>query len=293
MHPAPPAVAAPQTLAGWSALFDSAGLPVLATTAAAIGRLHAQETATEDSVDALHIADVVTPDPLMTLKVLAHVARLRRGRGNGEPEIVTSALVMLGITPFFRAFAEQPTVEQLLQHQSDASAGFDRVLQRSRRAARLAMGFAVHRMDHDAAVIHEAALLHDFAELLLWLRVPALAAQIEQRQAADAGLRSAVVQRELLGVELADLEQALMRQWGLPALLVQITDGRATRPTPQIRNVQLAIRLARHSARGWDNAALPDDIDELAVLLNLAPAAALRLVREIDRDDGEAAASET
>ena len=39
-------------------------------------------------------------------------------------------------------------------------------------------GFAAHRMDHDAAVLHEAALLHDFAELLLWVRAPALALEI-------------------------------------------------------------------------------------------------------------------
>ena len=34
----------------------------------------------------------------------------------------------------------------------------------------------------------------------------------------------------------------------------------------------LAVRLARHTAGGWDNAALPDDIADIAALLNLRTA---------------------
>jgi hypothetical protein len=231
------------------------------------------------------LAEVVANDPLMTLKLLAQVAHLRRGRDGGEAETVTEALVMLGISPFFKAFgAEAMTVEDQLAEQPAALAGFQDVLRRSRRAARFAIGFAVHRMDYDAPVIHEAALLHDFAELLLWLRAPALALQIAQRQQADATLRSAVVQREVLHIELDELEHALMLAWRLPALLVQITDEHAAHTSLQMRNVQLAIRLARHSSGGWDNAALPDDLQDIAALLSISPEAAQRLVLEIDAE---------
>jgi len=48
-----------------------------------------------------------------------------------------------------------------------------------------------------------------------------------------------------------------------------------------VRNVQLAIRLARHSAQGWDNAALPDDIDEIAALLNLGLTPTLTLLHDL------------
>ena len=44
-----------------------------------------------------------------------------------------------------------------------------------------ALAFAVHRMDHDAPVIHAAALLHDFAELLLWLHAPVLSLIVVNR----------------------------------------------------------------------------------------------------------------
>jgi hypothetical protein len=43
--------------------------------------------------------------------------------------------------------------------------------------------------------------------------------------------------------------------------------------------VQLAMRLARHSARGWDNPALPDDYADIASLLNLRVEPTIALVR--------------
>jgi HD-like signal output (HDOD) protein len=274
----------PRDLAGWTAVFRPEALPVLGSTAAALEELRE----VEDSVDAHLLAETVSADPLLTLKLLAHVGRLLRGResfgGGREVETVTAALVMLGIPPFFRVFGPQAVAEDLLADQPEALAGFLAVLRRSHRAARFAIGFAVHRLDHDAALIHEAALLHDFAELLLWLHAPGLALQIAAAQAADSTLRSAAAQQQVLGIELAALQHALMLQWRLPGLLVQLTDDHAARPGPQLRNVLLAIRIARHSALGWDNAALPDDLRDAAELLQLSTDATLRLLHDIDDD---------
>ncbi|MDE2371618.1 MAG: HDOD domain-containing protein [Burkholderiales bacterium] len=269
---------APRDLAGWVALFDLGSLPILARTAEALEEMRANE----DAVDARWLAETIAEDPLLTLKLLSHVGRLRRGRDGGEAETVVESLVMLGIPPFFNAFGPQPTVEDRLAAHPAALEGFARVLLRARRAARFAIGFAVHRMDHDAAVIHEAALLHDFAELLLWIRAPALALQIAERLASDSTLRSAAVQREILHIELDQLEHALMVDWRLPSLLVEMTDEHAAVVTARMRNVQLAIRVARHSAQGWENAALPDDLRDIGVLLNLGNDAVARLLAEID-----------
>ncbi|MEO5735276.1 MAG: HDOD domain-containing protein [Rubrivivax sp.] len=274
---------APPDLAGWVAMFDFDALPVLETTVHTLAELRLGE----DAVDAHLLADAISDDPLMVLKLLAFVARLRRQRARREgsdTETVTAALVMLGIPPFFMAFGEPTAVQALLAHTPGAVDGFLRVLERSRRAARFAMAFAVHRMDSDAAVIHEAALLHDFAEMLLWVRAPSLALALLQRQAAEPSLRSAAAQTELLRIELSDLARALMQAWHLPALLARITDDDAEPITPQMRNVRLAIRLARHSALGFDNPALPDDLDEIAQLLNLNADATRRLVLQIDAD---------
>ena len=262
----------------WVAAFDRLDIPVLAATAVAIEEWRANE----DAVDAHLLAESLESDPLMTLKLLRHVAVLRHGRDQSDAETAIEALVMLGITPFFRAFGPQPTVEARLADQPEALEGLRQVLHRSHRAARFALGFAVHRGDHDAALIHEAALLHDFAEMLLWAHAPTLALALRRRQQAEPTLRSADAQRTLLHVDLSDLQQLLMKTWRLPPLLVQISDNHASHRA-QVRNVQLAIRLARHSAQGWDNAALADDVDEIAALLNLGTQPTLNLLHDLDQ----------
>lgn len=273
----PPLTEALRDLAAWTAHFRAAEIPVLAHTAQTLEALRANE----DAVDANGIGELVSHDPLMTLKVLSYAATHRPARVVTDAETVTAALVMMGITPFFRAFGPQPTVEQRLAAVPEALEGLLAVLKRAHRGANFALAFAVHRMDSDAAVIHEAALLHDFAEMLLWCHAPALALRIRAAQQADPTLRSNVVQTQLLNIELCDLQQALMRAWHLPELLIRITDDRhATQAA--VRNVVLAVRLARHTARGWDNAALPDDLADIGALLNLSPAAVLQLVHGVE-----------
>lgn len=264
-------------LPAWTGHFLRSEIPVLAQTAEALEAMRANE----DDVDANMIGEMVATDPLMTLKVLAYAATHRPARVVTDTETVTATLVMMGISPFFRAFGPQESIDSRLAAVPEALEGLNAVLARAYRGATYALAFAVHRMDPDAAVIHEAALLHDFAEMLLWCHAPALALRIRAAQRADPGLRSSAVQRELLNIELADLQQALMKAWRLPELLIRISDARHAEQA-SVRNVLLAVRLARHSALGWDNAALPDDITEIAALLNLSPAAALQMVRSIE-----------
>ena len=264
-------------LARWTTFFRDAEIPVLPATAQALEDLRANE----DEVDANLIGETLAGDPLMTLKVMAHAARHRSSRLVTDPETVTAALLLMGIGPFFHAFGPQRTVQQHLADVPQALAGLEAVLQRTERAAHFALGFAVHRMDPDAAVVHQAALLNDLAEMLLWCHAPRLALQINERQLADPGLRSRIVQRELLNIELADLQQALMRAWRLPELLIRIADERHAEH-PSVRSVVLAIRLARHSARGWDNAAIPDDVRDIGALLNLGPLPTQKLLLELD-----------
>ncbi len=274
--PPPPITRALPELQAWTRHFLARPIPVLAETAERLESYRANE----DAVDAHLLAETVSADPLMSLKLLAHVAGVRSPRSTADPQTVTAALLLLGISPFFRAFGPQTTVDEALAGNPAALQGLGGVLKRARRSAAFALAFAVHRLDPDAQVIHAVALLHDFAEMLLWLHAPALALQIAEAQQQDPTLRSAAIQRELLRVELRELQQALMREWHLPERLVRITDERHAE-TAQVRSVQLAVRLARHTARGWDNAALADDVRDIAALLNLGETPTLRLLQDI------------
>lgn len=264
-------------LAAWTRYFREAEIPVLAATSRALEALRA----IEDDVDAGMLNAVIQTDPLMTLKLMAHVAGKRRSGGSTETETITSSLLMMGIAPFFRNFGLQPTVEDRLQDQPLALECLQQLLVRAERAGNFALGFAVHRGDMDAGVIQLAAFLHDFAEMLLWCHAPTLALKIHEMQRADPTLRSASLQRSVLNIDLDDLRQALMTLSHLPELLVRISDGRHP-DHPTVRNVLLAVQLARHTMAGWDNAALGDDIEAIAELLNALPRVALAYVHKID-----------
>jgi HD-like signal output (HDOD) protein len=274
------------TLAAWTQRLRDAAIPVLAGTAEELALLQQMEEV-HGNVDARMVADAIGTDPLMTLKVLTHVARHRPGTLVTDADTVKAAVMVMGIGPFFHHLGDPTPIDVHLVEFPDALAGLERVLARARRAARFALSFAVHRMDNNVDVVHEAALLHDLAEMMLWCHAPVLALEIEQRLQADAELRSAQVQRDVLNVELVDLEQALMRTWRLPDLLIRITDdharGRAAEH-PQVRMVRLAVQLARHTQNGWDNAALPDDVAEIAQLLTLSVEATQRLLADVDHD---------
>ena len=266
-------------LAAWTRYFRDSEIPVLEKTANELERLRADE----DAVDASTLGELIQTDPLMTLKVLAHVAGRRRVGADTDTETVTTSLVMMGISPFFRNFGQQPTVEQQLHDQPEALLALQELLRRAERAATFALAFAVHRGDPDAGVIHQAAFLHDFVELLMYCHAPTLQLKIRAAQQSDPTLRSVQAQRATLNIELDVLRQTLMRLWHLPELLIRISDD--SHPDQAIvRNVVLAVRLARHTMHGWDNAAIPDDIEDIARLLNVAPRVALAFVRKVDHN---------
>jgi HD-like signal output (HDOD) protein len=266
-------------LAAWTNHFRRAEIPVLRETVDALEALRANE----ERNDANSIGEIIGGDPLMTLKVLVHVAAHRGQRVVTSAETVIAALVMMGIPPFFRTFADPVAIEDRLAACPEALEGVQRVLRRAYRGARFALGFAVHRADPNAASIHAAALLHEFAELLLWCHAPRLAVGIRDLQNADPTLRSSVAQQRVLHVDLMALQQSLVLAWGLPTLLSE--KGRDPHAgNAGGRTVALAARLARHVAAGWENPALPDDIAEIAGFLNLSNAATTELVMGIDEE---------
>ena len=121
-------------LAAWTRYFRESAIPVLAATSAGLEALRA----IEDDVDASMLADRIQADPLMTLKVLAYAGSRRRVGVSTETETVTSSLVMMGISPFFRNFGLQPTIDERLKDQPAALQGLQELLRRAERAGHFA-----------------------------------------------------------------------------------------------------------------------------------------------------------
>jgi hypothetical protein len=256
----------------WTERLAAMSLPVQRATRDAVEHWRGQT----DRVDANLLSDIVLRDPLMCLRLVVNVAQKYGPRLATPIKTVTAALVLTGIEPFFRDFVDLPVLEEQLAGCPPALAGALACVQRAHCAARLATAFAIHCGHEDVELLRQAALLHNFAALLLWCEAPAQALEMASRQRDDPALRSVEVQRAVLGVELDQLAPQLFERWGVPRSVREA--GQTAR---QAHTVRLAVQIARHLQTGWGNAALSDDFAELGQLLNLPAYSAAALVREI------------
>jgi len=265
-------------LAEWTTRFSGKTVPVLRRTSRQIGCL--AESPGEPS--AREVASTIAGDPLATIRLFAFMASHRRVRQLTEITSVEGCVIMAGVPPLMHDLALAPFIEESLHGRPEALRGLLRVVRRSRHAARLAWQFGAWRNDLDAGALATAALLHDFVETLLWATAPDLALEIDRRLHDDATLRSRTAQRAVLNVEVNEIQVELAAAWHLPELYRQMMDDSSARH-PRALLVMHSVALARHSASGWDNPALPDDYRALAGLLNTSPE---RVRAMADPDDG-------
>ena len=261
-------------LEAWVAFFSAAEIPILRQTARRLDEARQNI----DRIGGREIAAIVLQDPLLAIRVLAYIQPIHGKHLNSAITTIGNAVMMLGIEPFFRAFDTPLTVEAVLKNEPQALLGVLQVIRRVQRASAYAHDWAFERHDINIEEVTLAALLHDLSEILLWCFAPRLAIEIHERQRADHALRSASAQRAVLGFQLAELQKALCAAWHLPELLNTLMDD-ANADLPRVRNVILAVNLARHSADDWSDAALPDDLRAIETLLRVDRAALLARLR--------------
>jgi HD-like signal output (HDOD) protein len=252
-------------LQGWVAYFGKANIPVLRHTEEQLAGLRANA----GKANARAISSVILHDPMMVLRVLAYIEAKRSKSRLTDITTIERSLMMIGMEPFFNDFQQLPMVEVRLKNHPRALLGLLKVIVRARKATHWAREWAVSRHDLDVDEICVATLLYDFAEILMWCFAPGLAVQVVDRQKADRSLRSNDIQTEVFGAPLYQIKQALAEAWHLPDLLISLMDPQKAEH-PRVRNVKLAVDLARHSANGWDDAALPDDFKAIEDLLHLS-----------------------
>ncbi|MCW5623937.1 MAG: HDOD domain-containing protein [Burkholderiales bacterium] len=257
------------------ATLDAAELPVLGATLVSMIQLKRDE----ERVSGREISRMVLRDPLMALRVLRFAQARKTERQPTEITTIEHAVMMHGVTRFFREFAAMPSLEQTFAQDPVALRGALAVISRAQHAATYARAIAGQRADLESDEVTIGALLHDLAELLLWCHQPQAEAQIDYLLTHARGLRSASAQKVVLGFTHEDLQLALASAWKLPQMLQLLMDGHhATRP--RVRNVLVGVAIARHSARGWHDPALPDDFKATRELLGLTDDQTWRLIRQ-------------
>ncbi len=257
----------PQKFSGleeWVEFLSQVEIPVLKYTSRNLTNLQKDE-----NISARGIAQVIKYDPLTTVKLLRYLQQHKNKSQQHEVIEVEQALMMLGMEAALKCIPIHLLAEEQLSGQrTDALICLLQVIKRAKQASAYAFDWAVRLHDLHYEEIRIAALLHDIAELLMWCFAPTEMLNINALQKQDKSLRSIHAQEKVFGFTLLHLQSELVIKWGLPKLLITLMDDSYANQR-RVRNVTLAVNLARHAANGWDNAALPDDYASISELLQM------------------------
>jgi len=261
-----------QDLNFWVKFLTNAEIPVLKHTAREIERLKLDG----DNLTARSVASVVNHDPLMAFRVLRHMQTHKNKHQLQDLVLVEQAIMMMGLSAFFRDLPPQPMVQDTLKSNLPALTHLLKLIHRSNRAAHYAFEWGVLLRDLHLEETRIAALLHDLVEILMWCFAPDKMMKVFEMQHADKTLRTTKAQEDVFGFRLSELQLLLIESCQLPPLLSKLLDEHSVKDQ-QVKSVSLAANLARHSANGWNDAALPDDYAELAQLLRVDVAKAKQI----------------
>lgn len=225
----------------------------------------------DSKVDAIVLAKIVLHDPLLTLIILKYVHENPNKLRVQEITTIEHAIMMIGFGKFFQLVSDSNVVENYIEDH-DIYNGLKNVVQRSVVASKLAKRWASEKKDMITQEIQVAALIHDFPEMLLWMFAPEKALRIKHILEKNPNERSAAAQTEVLGFPLVELQYKIIEVLNMPPLFQElILDKNKIEDLPKrIQIIAIAIRLARHSQKNWDNPALPDDWDLIFKIINNA-----------------------
>jgi HD-like signal output (HDOD) protein len=255
---------APNNLESWAHYLCNAEIPVLKNTARELQKL----ALNEENLSPRALTMVVSQDPMMVFRILRYMQTHKRKLQLQDLVLVEQAIMMMGMSTFFRDIPPAPLVEDAMRNNLQALTHLLKLIHRAHRAAHYAYEWGVMLKDFHVMETRTAALLHDLAEMLLWCFAPDKMMAIFKLQQSDKTLRSHDAQQQVLGFRLSQLQLLLVETCELPPLLARLMYDDA-KGEQQVMNVTLAVNLARHASNGWDDAALPDDYRDIAEFLRL------------------------
>ncbi|MFV1922661.1 MAG: HDOD domain-containing protein [Methylotenera sp.] len=259
----------------WLKRINKVHIPVLKQTARNLAKLKLDE----DNVSARDITLAVLSDPFMVFKILSYTNNNPGKRQLQHIVEVEQAIIMMGTSTFFRHLLPDLLVDDRLKDNIPALTHLLKLIKRAHRAAYFAADWAALRKDLHSEEVWIAALLHDLAEMLMWCFAPDQMNRIFEMQKKDKTLRTKTAQELVLGFHMSDLQNALIKTHHMPPLLSNLMDENKERIDIRATNVSLAVNLARHSANGWDDAALPDDYEAIAKFLHVDVERVLFLIK--------------
>ncbi|QLI81613.1 HDOD domain-containing protein [Chitinibacter fontanus] len=260
----------------WINYFAEQATPILAHTHVEMRGFHARI----DEIGLHEITGLIRHDPLLTLNILRYQEEHRHTRQTTDVTTIDRVLLMIGVVGFFRLFGSLPCLETQSDAQKIMIYGAHRTCARSYLASLIAEMFSNYRRDIEPKEVITAALLHDTAEILLWLASPRQMMMIQETLRSNPSMRSQDVQIKILGCKINHIQQGLVEKWHLPRTLLHLIDDHYA-DEPRVKIVHLAASIARHLEKGWDNPYFWQDVHECALLFNIEPYLVYQQIRDV------------
>lgn len=217
-------------------------LPVFGHSTRAFQKLNSEPNASFESY-----SDILFKDPGLTLHTLNQLQANTTKPLRIEISSMSQATMLLGMGRVQKLPSGQPQIEQSLS--GFAKKGFIKTACRAFHAAFQAWDWAHIKNDHAPEEIFLATLLHDVAEMALWVSAPDKMHQFRKLMLKD-GIPTDEAQYIVFGESLEHFSRQLAAQWRLPPLVQEALRPENVRD-PRVQCVMLAVQLARAAERSW------------------------------------------
>lgn len=234
-------------------------LPIFSYSAMAF-----RQTLPNESAAFKYYGEIILKDPGLAVYTLGQLQPKSGKSRDIQISSMSQAAMLLGIERVKQLPRGRPVLERSLNGQ--AKEGFQRAACRAFHAAFQAWDWAHIKQDHAPDEITLAALLHDVAELALWVAAPERMHLLRKLIFKDR-LHTDEAQYLALGESMEHFSRQIATSWNLPPLVHD-----ALRPEhankPRVRGVMLAVQLARAAERGWHTPKMQQTLELIAEYLN-------------------------
>ncbi len=218
----------------------------------------------EKSAQWKQYGDIILKDPGLILQTLKQLQQSSKKPRAQEIAGMEQAAMLLGLDQVQGLPGNSPRVEKVLQGQ--ALTGYQRATTRAFHAAYQAWDWAFIKHDTNPDEVLLSALMHDSAELALWVNAPERIHQLRRLTLHD-NMPAAEAQYIALGDSLEHFGRRLAEHWTLPQLVHE-----SLRPEynnePRVRGVILAVQLARQTEWGWYSPQVEATLEQIAEYLD-------------------------
>ncbi|MBK8801990.1 MAG: HDOD domain-containing protein [Fibrobacteres bacterium] len=224
------------------------------------------------------LGKLILTDPALTARVL-RIANTVFYNPSGRPiQTVSRGIVVLGVDTICTICVSLALIESLLGGRRQDRVMVD--LGRSIHAALVARTFAQALRESQAEEVFIGALLYRVGNLVFWCFSE------DEGAALDSALRpgsdGAATEKALLGFSLRQLTQALVEEWKLSNVLMEVFRNRTS--TNAADCILLAWRWVQALENGWETAQVRDEIVRIAERFQMDPAVTTSLLARLSRE---------